>query len=674
MKSNNFNYSLLAIGVAAVMGLSTVANAAPSLTPTPTESGNAGTNSKTITNVATASYSVGGLTQTPVSSNPVTVSINEVISFSLTANNVDAVQNDEKNVGSTVVPEGFVTFLHTVKNTGNLDDTYTYNLTDLSGGKYNLAGSNATIIIKNENGVQQSSSTVNGVTTGSISLPAGYSAEINISAKSKGNQGGSTQSLQLSVQSAKIAAISTPANGAKSTVTNTDESSTILPIFSIAKTITSGTFDVTNSNAEVTYQVVVKNVDVTNGYSADATNVKIEDFLPTGLIMSAPLASTNIVATGGATISVGTISTPTTNKGFSFTATSIPKGGTVTITFKAKKAQGEALAQNALNHITVTDDLDDNANTSNTLIDSTDTTKQANINFYPTGDDQNITDGSAVADGTNGNDSTQPLNSTQRVLTLANPQVIQIPTVTNGTTQANHSVSVTNGGRDTESNLTFTLAKSNTADTVNVSNVQIGGTGTVLTPNTAGVYTIPGTLAPTTSINITYAVTSTNAKVGQDEKTTVTLVPSATPGNIPTVAPITDQTLIRGIKLDKKQVLDVKCNGSYTGTFDIKSLTASAGECVVYNIEAINTFDSNVLGFRDITGIVISDDLIKNGISTNADYSPGTVNNKNTSGTATTGIVAAPTTTNNLVVSNNVGTLSPQAKANLQFAVKIKQN
>lgn len=342
MKSNTFNYSLLAVGVAAVMGLSTGANAAPSLTPTPTESGNAGTNSKTIKNVATASYSVSDQPQKPVSSNEVTVNINEVISFSLTANNLDDAQSDNKNLNSTVVPEGFVTFKHTLKNTGNLDDTYTFNLTDLSGGKYDLAGSNANVIIKNAAGVKTEEYNINRIPSGSFPLSAGYSVEITINAKTTGNQGGSTQNLQLSVTSTRIAALTSPANGAIKTLTNIDESKTFLPIFSIAKTITSDTFDVNSPNAEVSYEVVVRNVK--GGYSADATNVTIQDFLPDGLIMSAPLAATNITLDGNATI--GTTIT-NTSKGFSFVATNLPQDGKVTIKFKAKKDKDVPLAQNA---------------------------------------------------------------------------------------------------------------------------------------------------------------------------------------------------------------------------------------------------------------------------------------------------------------------------------------
>lgn len=671
MKSNTFNYSLLAVGVAAVMGLSTGANAAPSLIPTATESGNAGTNSKTIRNVATASYSVDGQIQKDVESNPVTVNINEVISFSLTANNLDNVQNDEKNINSTVAPEGFVTFKHTLTNTGNLDDTYSFALTDLSGGKYNLAGSNANVIIKNAAGVKTEEYNINGIPSGSFPLSAGYSVEITINAKTTGNQGGSTQNLKLSVTSTRIAAIATPANGAKQTLTNTDESSTVLPVFSIAKTITSGTFNVNDPTAEVSYKVVVKNVNLP--YSKDATNVTIEDFLPDGLIMSQGLVSTNITTTGtGTTINNSSITN--TSNGFSFVAPSLPKDGEVIITFKAKKNPDVALAQNALNHITVTDDLDDNATTTNTLVDSTDGLEEQNINFYPTDNDINITDGNSVADGKNGTDSTQPLNSTQRSLTLTNPQTIQIPTTTNSTTQANHSVIITNTGRDPETNLSFTLVKSGTAENVSVSNVQVNGTGTALIATSAGVYTIPGTLAAGTSLNITYVVTSNNAKVGQKEETTVTLVPSTTPGNSPTVDPVVDTTQVRGIELAKTQALDANCDGNPEGSFITTSFNVDAGQCVVYNIKATNTFDSSVTGSYSIASLVISDDLIANGVTTSADYLAGSANNKNISGSATTGSVTAPNATNNQVASNTVEALAPQATANLQFAIKIKQN
>lgn len=53
MKPNTFNYSLLAVGVAALMGVSTGAMAN---TTSGTQTVN---NSRAITNVASASYSIG---------------------------------------------------------------------------------------------------------------------------------------------------------------------------------------------------------------------------------------------------------------------------------------------------------------------------------------------------------------------------------------------------------------------------------------------------------------------------------------------------------------------------------------------------------------------------------------------------------------------------------------
>lgn len=662
MKSNTFNYSILAVGVAALMGVSTGAMAAET-------SGNAGTNSKTIENIATASYSVGGLTQKPVQSNPVTVNINEVISFSLSADNPDDDVNDNINSNETVVPEGFVEFIHTLANTGNVDDSYALNVSDLSNGKYTLADSTAEVVITLADGSTTTQTISDLTTSNSLSLPAGASAKITIIAKTTGNKGGETQNLQLSATSTKIDAAP---NGATPTLTNTDESKTFLPVFSIAKTITSGTFDVNNPDAEVTYQVVVKNVDL--AYSQDATNVTITDFLPDGLIMTQALTGADITTTGAVTIDNGSVANTANDGGFSLVATSLPKDSSITITFTAKKDPSVDLAQDALNHVSVSDDLDDDVNTDNTLVDSTDTLKEDNINFYPAGD-TNFTDNNVV-DGTDGDDSTQPLNSTQRNLTLTNKQTIQIPTTTNGTTQANHSVTVTNTGRDAESNLTFTIAESDTATNVSVSDVQVDGT-----PVTAvnGVYTIPGTIdgvsSNNNSVDITYVVTSNDAIVGESEETTVTLVSDNTPGNAPVVAPVVDETRVRGIELLKTQSLDADCNGtSDNGSFVDSSIPANAGQCVVYNVQATNTFDPNELGNYDIDSILISDNLIATGVAASADYLNNSVNNNNTSGDATTGNVDAPTTANNQVVSNDVGTLTPGSTANLQFAVKIKQD
>ena len=68
MRSNTFNHSLLAIGVAAVLGMSTTANAGPIKTDTTTSN-------IEITNIATATYKVRDQDQPVVESNPVTVRV-----------------------------------------------------------------------------------------------------------------------------------------------------------------------------------------------------------------------------------------------------------------------------------------------------------------------------------------------------------------------------------------------------------------------------------------------------------------------------------------------------------------------------------------------------------------------------------------------------------------------
>ena len=88
MKSNVFNYSLLAVGIAAVMGITTTANAAKS---------GATTTGVEITNKATASYSVSGEEQPDVESNEVKITVQEQVSFSLIANNDDTAAGGTKD-------------------------------------------------------------------------------------------------------------------------------------------------------------------------------------------------------------------------------------------------------------------------------------------------------------------------------------------------------------------------------------------------------------------------------------------------------------------------------------------------------------------------------------------------------------------------------------------------
>jgi hypothetical protein len=134
MKSNNFNYSLLAVGVAAVMGISTGAMAATA-TDTTKAAG-------AINNVATASYSVGTVVQPTVTSNTVTVNVNETANFSLIATIVDNDNNNNTNSNQAATLGGTNTFTHSLSNTGNVTDTYTVRA---------LASDDATLVTASQN-------------------------------------------------------------------------------------------------------------------------------------------------------------------------------------------------------------------------------------------------------------------------------------------------------------------------------------------------------------------------------------------------------------------------------------------------------------------------------------------------------------------------------------------
>ncbi|MGP5338110.1 hypothetical protein [Psychrobacter maritimus] len=132
MRSNTFNYSLLAIGVAAVLGMSTTANAV--------ETDKTST-SVVITNKASASYNVSGQEQPVVESNEVKITVTEQTSFSL----VPAVTN----TGKEVAPNGFVQFTHTLTNTGNRTDNYAITTPTAPAG-YDTANSTVSYKIYNE--------------------------------------------------------------------------------------------------------------------------------------------------------------------------------------------------------------------------------------------------------------------------------------------------------------------------------------------------------------------------------------------------------------------------------------------------------------------------------------------------------------------------------------------
>ncbi len=682
MKSNTFNYSLLAVGVAAVMGISTGAMA-----ETKTAEG-----AVTILNIAKASYSVDGVAQNEVESNAVTVNVSETGSFSLIAqNNEDGKPGDDLNAGITVVPTGVAQFTHRLENLGNLTDTYTMALTNKTDDtkNFDLAATKVTYVVYKDNGtVVRTVADITGTafTNTAIVLEKDEYAVITVNGKTTANVGGDTQNLTLTAKSAYLAS---KGSAADATATNTDESITKLPVFSIVKSV-SQTLDLNNPDATAEYTITVKN-DKTATYAADAVGITIADNLPEGLkLVASSLTTASITTTGSAT--KGTIAqnnkgfgSSATIDGFEITGVNLPVGETITIKFKVQKDADETLAKSTINHVKVEAPLGGGSNV--TVIDSTDGTNGGeNTNtYYPSGADTENENGTAPS--TPGGDSTQPLTSNQRAVTLTGPTTREVPNTSTATTQAVHQTVITNTGRETEGANAGEL-KFKIEDGGSNANVEPAKTGNItlvydkdgdptttndrttatLPYNETGEYDIksafPAGIAPKGTVTISYNVVSTAAVTGTSETTKVTLIPGGTDKPVAPAA-VVDTTSVKGVTLVKSQALDATCSGNVADSaFSSSSTTAlkaEPGQCVVYKIVATNTFSS-----YPVTNLVISDLLSRFSASATVQtISPTTL-----TGTGSTVTVAA--NNNNTSINTTVNPLAATNTATLKFSIKIK--
>lgn len=692
MRSNTFNHSLLAIGVAAVLGMSATANAAD---PAST---NGITKNIDITNQASAIYNVSGQQQPKVVSNTVRITISEQVAFSLSSDNDDGTIGDDKNVNKEVAPKGFATFTHTLTNKGNSQDIYTISL-DTSSARYDTANSTVSYIVyRADNTILRQSagdlpySAVNGITS---TLEKDEYVKFTINAKTKDNRGGDSQELTISATSKAL----TDKSADVTKLTNTNTSFTKLPTFSIVKTITNG-LDLNNLNDTATYKVVVTNK--TTAFSTAATNVAIADILPNGLVLAETITSTNLsgssVATSSATIETGSEG----GDGFNVTGINIPVGQNITFIFKVKQGtnKGPLIPDEAINHVTVTDDLDDTPGTDNTVVDSTDVGKEVNVGvFYPlTNVETNYVNG-YQGPFVNGDDSTGPLSSggtILRGLTLTGPTVREIAPTSGTLGQVTHSAIIKNTGKDAEGNevgeLTFTI-KDDDATAIDEINIVPGSvtityngiTSPAITPNAANVYDIydalqgVGGIASNGTATINYKVFSDDASLFTPDNSTdptfkntiVTLIPGLEGAPKPTPEiplAVKDTTTVRGLLLTKTQAIDKTCSGSATTFVSTLLKGALPGECIIYKVEAKNTSSSDPssltgVGFA-IKGIVILDNLAN--FNKQATYVLNTA--------TTTASVGGPyTATNNGdAITTTIAELAPQGTATMQFSVKIK--
>jgi len=691
MKSNTFNYSLLAVGVAAVMGISTGANAA-----IPATAATAG--AAPINNVATASYSVAGVSQPSVTSNTVTVNVSETANFALTSTVDDGSTGNDTAINQTATPGGTTTFTHTLTNTGNVTDTYTINTTGIDSPlvtatpNYALGTAPVTFTIVQANGTPLTNAQVTALgtqaQTGSLNngqtirLQPGTRANLSYEATTPAASNGNDKGVGTLTATSTFFTANQPANA---TLVNENQTIVRLPTYRITKTATS-TVDLTLANPQIAYGITVLNA--TTDYSAAATDFVIRDVLPAG--MTLPNGTASVTASNGATVTTSVVNGRTV---IDVAVANLAVGASQTISFTVNVSPASYIAANssATNNVEVYDKFvgpvgtlpaTPALGTNYDILDSTNNT--IDVTRVPAAADQ--------ANGA-GVDSAGVTNFTRRAVVLSAPTTREIAPASGTTGQATQTTTITNNGQDTEGTdanpLTFTIADGGLNPAVRpvIGPVSVtytppdGGAAVITTIQptvangntyTLNTTTLPGGIAPGGVLAINYKVSSGNvttpatvadaAAVGSTETTIVTLTPAGT--NPPAATSVTDTTNVRGLALVKTQALDATCSGTVAaGAFVQTAIDATPDQCVIYRIQATNT-SSAALGFS-LTDLTISD-LLSN-FSTGADLvagSPAT--------SATTNSIAGLASTSATAVLGTNYTLVPQGVGTLTFKIKIK--
>ena len=698
MKSITFNYSLLAVGVAAVMGVSTGANAA-----TPAAAVTAG--SAPINNVATASYSIAGVSQPSVTSNTVTVNVSETANFALTSTVDDGSIGDDTAINQTATPGGTTTFTHNLTNTGNVTDTYTINTTGNDSSlvtatpDYPLGTAPVTFTIVQADGTPLTTAQVTALGTqaqtgtlangGTIRLQPGTRANLSYEAATPDDRNGNDKGVgTLTATSTFFTANNAPG----ATLVNENQTIVRLPTFAIVKTATS-TVDLTVANPQIAYSIVVTNA--TTDYSAAATDIVIRDVLPAGLSLPSGTAS-DVTVTGGA--GTATISTIGGRQAINVAVANLAVGASRTITFTVNVDRDQFTAANSsvTNNAEVYDKFvgpvsplpaNPVLGTDYDILDSTDS--EIGVTRIP--DDAGEGNGAGI-------DSPGVTSFTRRAVIVSKPTTREVPPASGTASQATHSTLITNSGQDGEGTnanpLTFTIADGGNNGAVRPVTGPVSATYTppgngapvtiTLQPTVAGgnTYTLnsttlptaqfPNGIAPGGTLEINYNVSSGNvaapatvadaAAVGSTETSVVTLTPAGI--NAPAATTVTDTTNVRGLTLVKSQALDATCSGTVAAsTFVDTVLEAKPDQCVIYRIQATNT-SSAALGFN-LNALTISD-LLSN-FSTGADLVAGSPATSATA-SSTAGIAS---TTSTAVLGTNY-TLVPQGVGTLTFKIKIK--
>ena len=645
MKSNTFNYSLLAVGVAALMGVSTGAMAT-------TESGAVSTGATGIKNIATAKYKVGNDTefQPEVESNEVIVNISETANFSLVATS-DAVV-DEKNEDIAATPNTTTEFNHILANNGNVTDTYTIETTGNNSDivtkepSYALDSADIDYIIQPIGGGTLSTEQSNALTAlnqpisgtissgGSIQLPPGLEAALSYQVDTGDKTGGDIGVGTLTATSTFISGV-TDATEAQKKLTNENQSIVSLPVFKIEKSATCQSKTNCNSfdlNGETTSGIdySIKVTNVTTDYSVTADNFVIRDVLPAGMTFN-----TNQTLPSG--VSIDTAGMDGNRQVIDITVDSLAVAASVEVKFNVNvDVPILRAAGTATNHATVYDNYDDTTPNPD-ITDGFDISDSTDENGTDPSTDNNPNvpgDGP----GTPGEDTTPTITFTDRDLTISTGTTKEIPVQG----EVTYSHTITNEGNENEGGtdrpITITLTDPDTGNALSIDKTAgnapyystDGGTTKIpLIDNGDGTYTIPDsvTLVPNTStdpenptpgstVEIGYTVVSagTNADIDVTKETNeVTLTPAAEDGIASPATTVTNTTEIQGLKLVKLAAVVAGTDNSLvcpTGA-GLDNLTFSDGttaidatpfDCIVYKVTATNTFTT-----KDLTDVTISD-------------------------------------------------------------------
>jgi hypothetical protein len=675
MKSNTFNYSLLAVGVAALMGVSTSAMAAKTNYESQT--------GVPIANIATANYNVDGVAQPQVESNEVIVNVNETPNFSLVSNITDGDNDPDTAINQEATPGGSTPFTHLLTNEGNITDTYTIatNATDTSIGgtpeytfgsaevSYSIDVSGLTTeqlaeleTLNPNTDFSVSGTTATGTlttTNDELTLLPGLVAELSYNAPTDVDQeGGDTGEGTITATSSVIAG--------QPTLTNENQTLVKLPVFKIEKSATCNgatepctSLNLNADNTDVNYSIKITNV--TTDYSKAADNFVIRDVLPLGMTLD----SSGVTTPSGSTVdSAGTDASG--RQVIDITVPSLAVGADLTVNFTVNVDKAAILdaGNTVTNDATVYDNYDDT---------TPDTADKDNINSDisdSTDDDIDSPKVPADGNGTDGEDTTPTITLTDRSLTITPGTTKEVPV--DGSVEYSHTIenegNADEGGTTRPINITITDPNGNTPlDVINPVYVDSNNVEQPLEviDATTGEYKLPDSviLAPGETVEIRYTVDSVGDNTNLDESDTNVLTVTST-GADASSDTAENTTTIKGLTLLKQAALQEQCTGAigtYEGTLGSSTtatFTAQPGDCIYYQITAINTFTT-----KGLSNVIVSDD--KTQWNTQATYQDDVAGLINGSATGVTNNDTGE------VITSTFTTLPAEGTGTMTFSIKV---